>query len=304
MATDIAFALGAIALFGNRLPAGLRLFLTAFAIADDLGAVFIIAFFYTKTILWKYLFFSIIIIIILFLANLFWIRYTLIYSVMGILLWFTILMSGIHATISGILLAMFIPAKGKYDTDIFLNKVNKILHNFKCEEQSCGYTILLNRDHLDSIHSLELACHDVETPLQRMEHNLHPWVAFLVLPLFALANTGVNIYEIPLITALLHPITLGIAAGLIIGKPLGITLASYIAIKSGIAVMPEEVRWPHIIGASMLGGIGFTMSLFISSLSFSSSLYHDFSRLGILSGSLIAAILGILFLSFQLNSEK
>lgn len=299
MATDIAFALGAIAVFGRKLPVGLRVFLSAFAIADDLGAVIIIAVFYTKEIVWSYLIVCIFFVVGLAIANLLWIRWTLLYALLGLGIWVAVLGSGVHPTVAGFVVAMFIPARGKYDTDIFVKKVKEIMDDFHCEEQSCGYSILLNRGHLDAVHSLELACHDVQTPLQRLEHSMHVWIAFGLLPVFAFANAGLSLEGISLASIVNQPLTLGIALGLFLGKPLGITLFSLLAVKTNIAVLPAGVRWSHIFGAGMLGGIGFTMSLFVSGLSFTSPELLNYSKLGILLGSILAAGSGLLFLTCE-----
>ena len=304
MATDIAFAMGAISIFGKRLPAGLRIFLAAFAIADDLGAVFVIALFYTKGIVLSNLFICGLFMILLAIANFFWIRYTIIYAVLGILIWLYILGSGIHSTVAGILVSLFIPAQGKYDTDKFIQQVKNRLNQFECEEQSCGYSIFLNDKHQDAVQGIEFDCHNVETPLQRMEHSLHPWVAFVILPLFAFGNAGLTFNEIHFPDALFHPVTLGIIAGLFIGKPLGILLFSYLAVKTKIASMPLGVRWPHIFGAAMLGGIGFTMSLFVSKLSFTSIELLDYSKFAILAASLLSALVGIIFLFLYSNPAR
>ena len=299
MATDIAFALGAIAVFGRKLPVGLRIFLSAFAIADDLGAVLIIAVFYTKEIVWSYLIICLFFVAGLAVANLLWIRWALLYALLGLGIWVAVLGSGVHPTVAGFVVAMFIPAKGKYDTDIFVKKVKEIMDEFQCEEQSCGYSILLDRGHLNAVHSLEVACHEVETPLQRLEHSLHPWIAFVLLPLFAFANAGLSLKGIDLASIVHQPLTLGITLGLFLGKPIGIAIFSFLAVKTGIAVLPVEVRRSHIIGAGMLGGIGFTMSLFVSGLSFASPELLNYAKLGILLGSILAAVAGIVFLACE-----
>lgn len=298
VATDIAFALGAVAVFGRKLPVGLRIFLAAFAIADDLGAVVIIAIFYTKEIVWSNLIISLFLIFGLAIANFFWIRQTLIYAVLGLAVWFFVLGSGVHPTIAGVIVSLFVPARGRYDTDNFLQNVKNITEKFECEEQSCGYSILLNQEHLYAVQALELACHDVETPLQRLMHALHPWVAFLILPLFAMANTGLIFRGIVFSEAVSDPVILGIIFGLVVGKPIGILLFSYLSVKTGIASLPQEVRWSHIFGGAMLGGIGFTMSLFLSELSFSDPHVIDYARFAILTGSILAAVLGMSYLGF------
>lgn len=295
MATDIAFSLAVLAMLGSRVPFGIKVFLSAFAIADDLGAVLVIAIFYTQTIAWNYIFVSLIFLAGLFIANLMWVRHPLVYTLLGIGLWVSILGSGIHATFAGVLVAMFIPAKGKYDTATFMQKVQCYLNDFECSNE-CGYTILLDQDHQNAVHNIEESCHDVETPLQRLYYGLHQWVIFLILPLFALANSGVTVANINVQHAMTHTVTLGIILGLVIGKPLGISLFTFLAVKLLNAPLMSGIRFRHIIGASMLGGIGFTMSLFISGLSFTSPELIEFSKLGILSASIISGIAGLLIL--------
>lgn len=304
MATDIAFALGAVALFGRKLPLGLRVFLAAFAIADDLGAVFIIAIFYTKEIVWHYIIICLFLVLGLVIANLLWVRWTLVYAVLGLAIWFFVLGSGVHPTVAGVIVSLFIPARGRYDTDRFLQNINELTKKFECEEQSCGHSILLNQEHLYAVHALELACHDVETPLQRLLHTLHPWVVFLILPFFALSNTGVPLHGISLSEAATHTVSMGIVFGLLFGKPIGVTLFSFLAVKFQVATLPENVRWSHILGAAMLGGIGFTMSLLISNLSFSSPQILNYTKLAVLAGSILSAIAGMAFLGAVCATDK
>jgi Na+:H+ antiporter, NhaA family len=296
MATDIAFALGAVAVFGNNLPPGLRVFLAAFAIADDLGVVLVIALFYTSSLAVSNLVVCGILLLLLGIANFLWIRSTLIYAVLGISIWFSILESGIHPTVAGILVSMFIPAHGKYETEKFIQNVKNRLEQFQCDEQTCGFSILLNKNHLDAVQGIEIDCHNVETPLQRMEHALHPWVAFLILPLFALGNAGLTFNEINFSTVLYQPVSLGIILGLFVGKPVGILLFSYLAVKTKIASFPEGLQWPHIVGASLFGGIGFTMSIFVSKLSFTDPHLMNYATFSILAASILSATAGIVFL--------
>lgn len=298
MATDIAFALGAVAIFGHNLPVNLRIFLAAFAIADDLGAVLVIALFYTKEIVWFYVVVCVMLTFCLAIANFLWIRRTLVYAALGLAIWFFVLGSGIHPTVAGVIVSLFIPARGRYDTDRFLQNVDQIMAKFKCEDQSCGYSILLNQEHMHAVHSLKLACHDVATPLQRLMHVLHPWVAFTILPFFALSNTGLNFHGVNFSEVAVHTVSLGIFFGLVFGKPLGVMLFSFIAVKSGMGSLPKDVRWLHILGSAMLGGIGFTMSLFIADLSFSSIYMLNYAKMAILSASVLSAIIGITFLGF------
>lgn len=299
VATDIAFSLGAIALLGSRLPVGLRIFLTAFAIADDLGAVLIIAIFYTKTISATYLIASAVCLAILLAANILWVRWMPFYIVMGVATWICVMGSGVHATVAGVAVAMLVPARGKYNTIRFVKKAQGIIDNMKTDRRIDGYwfSIFIKPEHLNSVHALELACHNVETPLQRLEHALHPWVVFAILPIFAFFNAGLPLEGMSLASVLNQPIAIGSTLGLLIGKPIGISIASWIAVRAGFAELPKNVRWPHIFGAGMLGGIGFTMSLFISGLSFTDIEFLNYSKLGVLSGSILSAIGGLAFLA-------
>ena len=299
MATDIAFALGALAILGKKLPIGLRAFLSAFAIADDLGAVLIIAIFYTKSIAWSYLLLSMFFLAGLAVANFLWIRGTLVYAFLAIGLWLAIMASGIHATVAGILVAAFIPAKGKYDTDKFIREVQIRMKDFECEPSGCGRSILLNQRHLNAVQSIRLAALHAETPLQRLEYSLHPWIAFGVVPLFALANAGLSLPDAGIGAIMRSPLTLGTIFGLLVGKPVGITLFSYLAVRSGLASLPRGLNWLHITGAGLLGGIGFTMSLFIMGLSFSGESLIMQAKFGIFAGSVASAILGLILLSIS-----
>lgn len=305
MATDIAFSLGAIALVGQGLPSGIRVFLTAFAIADDLCAVLIIAFFYTTSISLPYLIGAGICLLILLIGNMLWVRWLSFYIVMGFATWVCMMGSGVHATLAGVAVAMLVPARGKYDIASFTTRARKIIDSIPHREiDSHWFSIFIRPEHLNAVHSLELTCHDVETPLQRLEHALHPWVVFMILPVFAFFNSGLSLLDIPFATAVTHPVTLGCLLGLLVGKPLGISLAAFLAVKTGVAILPEKVRWPHVVGASMLGGIGFTMALFISGLAFTDAKFLNYSKLGILMGSIFAGIMGVLFLRIYISREK
>ena len=304
MATDIAFALAVLAVLGKRLPVGLRIFLSALAIADDLGAVLVIALFYTASISVPHLLIALGFMAALFIANRLWIRHTLVYVILGLGVWLAVMGSGVHATAAGVIVAMFIPARGRYDTDTFITTVKNKLDKFECAEDSCGYTILLNHDHMESVLDIEMACHHVETPIQRMEYALHSWVAYLILPLFALANTGLVLKDMDFAVAVTQPVTLGITLGLALGKPVGIFLFTYIAVNLLKAPLPSGVEWKHIAGVSMLGGIGFTMSLFISGLSFASPEFVSYSKLGIIAGSVISGAGGFGLLLLTSNKAK
>jgi Na+:H+ antiporter, NhaA family len=292
IATDIAFSLAILSTLGRRIPFGIRIFLTAFAIADDLGAILVIALFYTPEIHLSYLFGGIGACAVLFVMNRFWVRNPLGYLIMGLILWYMVAHSGLHATITGVIVSMFIPARSRYNTDVFMKLVRERLEHIKCDGDECGYTIMVNRTHLDAVHSINVACSLVETPLQRMEHAMEPWVAYLILPLFALANAGVVLGALDLGAAALHPVTLGVIFGLALGKPVGIILFTWLTTKILRVKLITGATWSMILGVGFLGGIGFTMSLFIGALSFTEPVYQEYAKIGIIGGSFLAGIFG------------
>jgi NhaA family Na+:H+ antiporter len=217
---------------------------------------------------------------------------------MGIITWVCVFVSGIHDTVAGVAVAMLVPAQGKYDMVGFIRLIQRISGSIRVNRDIDGYwfSIFIKPEHLNSVHAIKTACNNVETPLQRLEHALLPLVTYFILPLFAFLNAGLTFQDAPLTDALFHPVTLGCLLGLLIGKPIGITAASYLAVRYGVAKLPINVNWNHIIGASMLGGIGFTMSLFISGLSFVEVDYLNYSKLGIFAGSIMAAVAGLIYL--------
>ncbi|HIF9062416.1 TPA: Na+/H+ antiporter NhaA [Photobacterium damselae] len=251
-ATDIAFALGVMALLGNRVPVSLKVFLLALAIIDDLGVIVIIALFYSSDLSTLALAVAFASTAALFIMNAKNVTKLTPYLVVGAILWFSVLQSGVHATLAGVVLGFAIPLSGK------------------------------DGDHSDN-----------HSPLKHLEHVLHPYVAFLILPLFAFANAGISLEGVSF-ASLTSMLPLGIAAGLFIGKPLGIFTASYIAVKTGLAKLPDDIGMKEIFAVSVLCGIGFTMSIFISSLAFvgESGDFSTYSRLGILLGSTFAALIG------------
>jgi NhaA family Na+:H+ antiporter len=294
MATDIAFALGVLALLGKRVPLALKIFLTAVAVVDDLGAVLMIAIFYTSEIVWIILGIAAIIMGVLIACNLLGIRNPVVYSVLGIGLWLAFLYSGVHTTIAGVLLAMTIPSKARVNDREFVKHSREIIDEFDEADEGDEF---LNESQRSSLHVLEELIEHAKAPLQRLEHELHPWVAYAIMPLFALANAGVVIGS-DFAAGLTSPVSLGIIFGLVIGKQIGITLFSWLIVKSGLADMPHGVTWRHIYGVSWLAGIGFTMSLFISSLAFGASAQLETAKVGILVASLIAGITGYLILRY------
>jgi Na+:H+ antiporter, NhaA family len=290
MATDIAFTLGVLALLGERAPLGLKVFLTALAIVDDILAVLVIALFYTSGVSWGALAVGGVFFVALVAANLAGVGKPLPYALLGIGLWLCFLESGVHATIAGVILAMTVPASSYIDTGEFLRRSRGLLDRFERAGER-GDAVLSNEERQGALHALNKANEDVEPPLQELEHALHPWVVFAIMPLFALANAGVALGE-GFASTLLSPVSLGIVAGLLIGKQLGITLFAWLAVKSGISEMPEGVTWLDIYGAGWLAGIGFSMSLFISDLAFAEGPLLDVAKVGILTASLIAGIAG------------
>ena len=249
-ATDIAFALGILALVGSRAPIALKIFLLAIAIIDDLGAIVIIAVFYTSELSINALTISMLGFAGAVALNRMGVQRTAPYLLVGIVMWVFVLKSGVHATLAGVLIAFTIPLKAK------------------------------NGD---------------EALLYKMEHGLHPWVAFLILPVFAFANAGVNFTSIG-VGDLFQPLTLGIAVGLLLGKQVGVFLATWIGVKSGIARLPENVTWQHIYGVASLTGVGFTMSLFIGSLAFDANTEMNAVRLGVVLGSVLSGLFGYMLL--------
>ena len=257
MATDIAFALGILSLLGKKVPTSLKVFLTALAVIDDLGAIMVIAIFYTKAIIWLNLFIAMGIFVFLIILNRLKIRNLIPYLIGGVVMWYFMLNSGIHATITGVLLAFAIP---------FGNG----------GEKSTSYIL---------------------------QHFLHKPVAFLVLPLFALANTAIVI-NTDLGEIITQKFSLGISLGLIIGKPIGIVLISFLAVSFGICKLPDDLNWKSITGVGFLGGIGFTMSIFITLLAFSDFELQNNSKITILIASIIAALIGFLLLNFSLKRQS
>jgi Na+:H+ antiporter, NhaA family len=290
MATDIAFALGVLALLGDRVPLALKVFLTALAIVDDIMAVLVIALFYTSEISWGALGVGAVFIGALVLANLIGVGRTLVYAVLGVGLWLCFLLSGVHATIAGVLLALTVPAISFINPGAFLERGRYVLDRFEQAGEK-GESVLCNEERQAALHALNHAAYKLEPPLHELEHALHPWVVFAIMPIFALANAGVPLGG-SIGEALTSPVALGIVAGLVVGKQLGITLFAWLAVKSGISELPEGIEWRHVYGASWLAGIGFTMSLFITDLAFSEGSLVDAAKLGILVASLVAGVVG------------
>jgi NhaA family Na+:H+ antiporter len=294
MATDIAFALGILAILSKRVPTSLKILLTALAIADDLGAVLVIALFYTSDISVISLLSGGVFIAILIAGNLLGIRNVLFYGVIGIGgLWLAFLFSGVHATIAGVLAALTIPARAKVDEVRFTRDLKDHVEEFSAVPPND--VSLLEPEQLHVIEKIKTLIRAAETPLQRLEHSMHPVIAFIILPLFALANAGIE-FSSDFIGSLVHPVSMGVIAGLVLGKSVGIIGACWITVKMKWAQLPESLNWGHIIGVGFLGGIGFTMSLFITNLAFQDEELNLYSKTGIVVGSLIAGIVGFVVL--------
>jgi NhaA family Na+:H+ antiporter len=295
MATDIAFALGVIALLGNRIPRSHAIFLTALAIVDDLGAVLVIALFYTGDLNFSALAAATLCLVVLVLGNRLGVKTPNFYTLVGLLLWIALLKSGIHATVAGVLIGMTIPVRPRHSQDHFLAEAENLLAGYRAHGTIPGP--FLHEEKLSTLLALEHACHDAMSPLQRMEHEMHHWVIFGVMPVFALANAGIALDLNELAAAAGHPVTLGIALGLLLGKPLGITLFAWLAVRLRLAELPAGTRWPQIFGLGLLGGIGFTMSLFITNLAYEAvPELIAAAKVGIFAASLLAGILGYLLL--------
>ena len=290
MATDIAFALGVLALLGSGIPVGLKVFLTALAIVDDILAVLVIALFYTSEISWGALGVGGIFLAALVAANLSGVGSTLVYALLGVGLWLAFLLSGVHATVAGVLLALTVPASSFIDPEDFVRRGRYVLDRFERAGDE-GDNVLANEGRQAALHALNRAAYDLEPPLHELENFLHPWVAFAIVPLFALANAGVSLGG-GISAALASPVALGVAAGLVFGKQLGVTLFAWLAVKAGISELPSGVGWLHVYGAAWLAGIGFTMSLFVSDLAFDEGPLMDAAKVGILSASLVAGLVG------------
>ncbi len=298
MATDIAFAVGVMVLLGSRVPKALITFLVALAIVDDLGAVVVIALFYTEELNVTALWWAAGLTALLAVQNRVGVRRPLPYFLVGGLLWLALLKSGVHATLAGVITALAIPAFPKYDPARFVTHVRELMDLFEANTHP-GESILKNHHQYSILQTLENGVHLVETPLQRLEHALHGPVAYLIVPIFAFANAGIPLDLETLGETLTHPLTLGVGTALVLGKLIGIAGLSWLAIRFGIGQLPAGARPIHLVGVGLLGGIGFTMSIFIGELAFSDAPEAlVLAKTGILFASLTAGILGLLWLRF------
>jgi len=290
MATDIAFALGILSLFGKRVPLSLKVFLTALAIADDLGAILVIAVFYTESIHMEGLAVAALFLFMIFIAARLGTRSLAVYALLAIGGWAGLLASGIHATIGGVVVAMLVPVTSKLAPREFFQRSRQRLDDLS-QSQLSRTSLVSDKDQFAALDELYLTVEDMRPAGVALEHLLHPVQVFLILPLFALFNAGVALDGEVLSTAI-NPVTLGILAGLVLGKPLGVLLFSWIAVKAGLATLPDGVHWGHIVGIGCLAGVGFTMSIFISDLAFSEELTRAWSKAAVLVASMLSGGLG------------
>lgn len=304
MATDIAFALGVISLLGKRIPIELKIFLTSLAVVDDIGAVLTIAFFYTNDISFTYLFIAIAVWLLLFIFNKVGVRALWIYILIGILgVWYPLLKSGVHATIAGVLVAFTIPMSRKYNPQEFVNNVKYKLNQF-AENISIKKSVLLTNEQYDSVDEIKTYCEEVSSPLQNLEHSIHNFTFYFIMPLFAFANTGIRFDEFDFNLLLSSKLPLGIFFGLVLGKVLGIFGFVFIFNRLKIIKIPSMISLKQILGAGFLAGIGFTMSIFISDLAFHNDELITLSKISILFASLIAGLLGYFILKTGKEKNK
>jgi NhaA family Na+:H+ antiporter len=293
MATDIAFALALLSLAGKHIPISIKIFLSALAVADDLGAVMVIAFFYTAQISFLPLLIALAALTVLGFGNYLGIRSHIFYLLIGIVVWVCFLMSGVHATIAGVLVALTIPARPKIDEEEYVANLRESATAFEGATRQDGALITSEQYHvLERVKQLSL---DAETPLQKTENALHPWVAFIIMPLFALANAGLHL-DSGFFDAVRTPVSTGVLSGLVLGKCVGVFGFTWVMVRLGIAKLPAGARWVHILGVALLAGVGFTMSLFITELAFSSPELISQSKYGILLASLVSGVLGVFVL--------
>jgi NhaA family Na+:H+ antiporter len=293
MATDIAFVVGFLALLGSRVPGGLKVFLLSLAIVDDIGAVLVIAVFYTGNLSWFALALAATGFAVTYLFNRIGVRRVAIYVVLGACIWLAFLKAGVHPTVAGVLLGLLTPASAWVGDRALLDVLADTLQRVR------GRGVAALHHQPDVFGRLMTTARESVSPLERLEVGLHPWVAFGIMPVFALANAGVRLEP----EALTHSVAIAVAAGLILGKPLGIVLFSWAAVRLGLARLPDGVNWRVLCGGGCLAGIGFTMSLFIAGLALQSPLLEA-GKIGTLAGSTVSAILGSLLLLFFLGRRQ
>lgn len=295
MATDIAFVVGVLALFGPRIPLGLKILLLSLAIVDDLGAVLVIAFGYTAALAWNWLAVAVLGLVVTSGLNRLGVRSVGVYVLCGVVIWLAVYKSGIHPTVAGVLLGLLTPANAWVGDTTFRTVVGRLWERLR------GGAPQDDRRHAD-LDQLQFAAREAVSPLQRLENELHPWVSFVIMPVFALANAGVALE----VSGLVEPVAFASAAGLVLGKPVGILLFCWLAVALGLAALPDGVTWRMLVGGACLAGIGFTMALFINGLAFPVAVFptkEAAGKLGVLLGSLVSALLGVGILLWALGGH-
>lgn len=293
MATDIAFAIGVLSVLGRRAPFSLKVFLLALAVADDLGAITVIALFYTEQIALGPSLWAIALLVAIAALNRGGVRAVEVYVALGICFWVAVLKSGIHATVAGVVLAMLTPSKPYYAIGEFEEEIPGLLDRYR-EAMAAG-------DHdaaQQLLAQIEMLTQGTESPLDRLEHRLAPWSSYVIVPIFALANAGVALSSDMISGALSSPVTIGVVMGLVVGKPIGVLAAAWLAVRLGLAEFPRGVSASHMVGIGLLAGIGFTVSLFVNGLAFDDPALLDEGKVGILAASTFAGVVGFTYLWF------
>lgn len=301
MATDIAFSLGVLAVFKSRVPIGLKVFLAALAVADDLGGIIVIALFYSSNINYLFLGLSALCVMLLIIGNVLNMRSKGFYLTLGLVLWYMMLNSGIHATIAGVIVAFCVPATLKKGTDYYLERIRQHINQFPVIDIDKQHnTIVLTNDQIHTLKSIESAADKMISPLQDLEDNLHAFINYLVIPLFAFANAGIDLSHMSVGT-LFSGVSLAVMLGLVVGKFLGVFSFSWLAIRLKWVSLPAGASWKSFASVCMVCGIGFTVSMFIADLSYAGlgehgALLLDQAKLGVLCGSVISAVIGCILL--------
>lgn len=302
-ATDIAFALGIMALLGDRVPNGVRVFLSTLAVADDIIAILVIAIFYGNSPSFFWLACAAAVMVVLVLINRSHVYALPPYLLVGVVLWFCVFMSGVHSTIAGVLLAFAIPSGSRVNLRSFLSWSGERVKEAH-DVYDDSVPVIAQSDYMSTVQKLSTVARQVIPPATRLEHTLYPWVYFGVLPLFALTNADVSFLGGDLVAMFTSPVMFGVFFGLLLGKPIGIMLFSFLTVKFKIASLPEHVNWVHMLGAAILGGVGFTMAIFVANLAFPEDILVADAKLGILSASLVAGIVGFIFLFLQAKKAQ
>lgn len=303
-ATDIAFALGILSLLGSRVPNGVRVFLSTLAVADDIIAILVIAIFYGESPDLFWLAAAAVVFVALIVMNRMHVYSLVPYVLVGCVLWFCVFSSGIHSTIAGVLLAFAIPSGSRVNLDNFFDWSNKRLRMANSFYEGDETPLVAQKDYITTVSSLSKISKQAVPPATRLEHKLYPWVYFLILPLFALTNADVAVTGLDLAMVTSSPVVLGVFCGLVFGKPIGIMLFSFITIKTKIAQLPEFVTWRHMFGASVLGGVGFTMAIFVANLAYADAMLITEAKLSILVASTVAGIVGFVLLFLQAKADQ